>query len=40
MNFNEISKKNVTYDIKSHKKSGRYYLPRKHKFRKTTGGSN
>ena len=38
-NFNEIFRKDVTYDdIKSNKKSGLNLLSRRHVFGKTTGG--
>ena len=37
--FNKIFRKDVSYDIKSHKKAEFYTLSRKHIFRKTTGGS-
>ena len=40
-NFNEIFRKDVTYDnIKSHKKTGFHSLFRRYIFGKTTGGSN
>ena len=38
-NFNEIFRKDVTYDnIKSHKKPGLHPVPEKHIFGKITGG--
>ena len=39
INFNEIFRKNATYDnIKIHQKSGLLPLSRENNFRKTTGG--
>ena len=40
MNFNNILKKNITYNIKTHPKLGLHPLSRKQNLEKTTGKSN